>query len=120
MRRFSTVIAMTLRSGVKSVLMLSVLAATAFLAGCGWFGDSDTKCGVDGACRVTLDREKDATVEVAGIDIKLIKVEGDLVTLEVGGQQIVVPKGEEGESSDAQVAVEKITETEVVLKVQVI
>lgn len=101
------------RSGISVV---SVLAALVLVAGCGGDG-SQTQCGLDG-CTVTFPRSGDAAVSVLGVEARLVGVQDGVAELEVAGQQITVPVGGETEAAGFMVGVERVTETEVVVRVR--
>ncbi|MDN5858092.1 MAG: hypothetical protein L0H84_05660 [Pseudonocardia sp.] len=97
-------------------LLVSVLAAFV-LAGCGG-GSSSTDCGLDG-CTVTFPRSGDVAVSVLGVEARLVDVKGGVARLTVAGQEVTVPVGGETEAGGFRVAVEKVTDTEVVVRVRV-
>ena len=103
-----------IRRGVMSVM--SVLVACVFVAGCGG-GGSQTQCGLDG-CTVTFPRSGEAAVSVLGVDARLLGVQDGTAQLEVAGQQITVPVGGETEVAGFRVAVDQVTDTEVVVRVR--
>jgi hypothetical protein len=101
----------------RSVLsVLSVLTALALVTGCGGQG-SQTDCGLDG-CTVTFARSGEAAVSVLGVEARLVGVENGAATLDVAGQRITVPAGGETEAAGFLVSVERVTETEVVVRVR--
>jgi hypothetical protein len=101
----------------RSVMsLLSVLTALALITGCGGQG-SQTDCGLDG-CTVTFARSGEAAVSVLGVEARLVGVENGAATLQVAGQQITVPAGGETEAAGFLVSVERVTETEVVVRVR--
>jgi hypothetical protein len=81
---------------VKSRRAAAALVATvlgfALLAGCDSEG-ADTSCSLD-ACTVTFDRGADASVNILGVEAKLVGAEGDQVTLEVAGERITMTPGQ--------------------------
>ncbi|WP_067654722.1 hypothetical protein [Nocardia harenae] len=95
-------------------LLLLALAATACTAqGPG----STTNCDVSG-CTVTFQRGVAASASILGVDAKLVAVNGNLVTLEIAGQQVTVPAGEQGQAAEGlNVAVQEVTEQQVVVKI---
>jgi hypothetical protein len=102
----------------RSVLsVLSVLTALALVTGCGGQG-SQTDCGLDGSCTLTFARSGEAAVSVLGMEARLVGVQDGAATLEVAGQQITVPAGGETEAAGFLVSVERVTETEVVVRVR--
>ena len=103
------------RRSVMSVV--SVLAALTFVAGCGG-QDSQTSCGLDGSCTVTFPRSGEAAVSVLGVEARLLGVQNGMADLEVAGQRITVPVGGETEAGGFLVSVDRVTDTEVVVRVR--
>ncbi len=86
------------------------------LAACGG-ENSRTSCDVD-SCTVTFDRGVDASASILGVKAELVKVQGDLVTLKIAGQQVTVPVGDgEQEAEGFNVSVQSVTEDNVVVKI---
>jgi hypothetical protein len=112
-RRAARKLEFMIRRGAMSVV--SVLAALALVTGCGG-GGSQTECGVDG-CTITFPRSGDAAVSVLGVEARLVAVQDGRATLEVAGQQIIVPVGGETQAEGFTIAVEEVTETEVIVRV---
>ena len=96
--------------------LMSVLAALVLVTGCGG-GSSNVDCGLDG-CTVTFPRSGDAVVSVLGVEARLVGVQGGSAQLEVAGQQITVPVGGETEAAGFMVGVDRVTDTEVVVRVR--
>lgn len=103
-----------IRRAVLSVM--SVLAALVLVAGCGG-GSSQVDCGLDG-CTITFPRSGDVAVSVLGVEARLVGVQDSTAQLEVAGQQITVPVGGETEASGFVVGVDRVTDTEVVVRVR--
>ena len=103
-----------IRRAVLSVM--SVLAALVLVAGCGG-GNSNVDCGLDG-CTVTFPRSGDAVVSVLGVDARLVGVQDGTAQLEVAGQQITVPVGGETQAGGFTVGVDRVTDTEVIVRVR--
>ncbi|MFY1671825.1 hypothetical protein ACN27G_17910 [Plantactinospora sp. WMMB334] len=74
-------------------LLTALALGTAVLAGCNSEGAS-TECGLD-ACTVTFDRGVDARASIFGVDATLVGVDGDVVTIEVAGEQLSLTVGEQ-------------------------
>ncbi|MER7544185.1 hypothetical protein ABTW95_14370 [Spirillospora sp. NPDC127506] len=86
------------------------------LAACGG-ENSRTSCDVD-SCTITFDRGVDASASILGVKAELVKVQGDLVTLKIAGQQVTVPVGDgEQEAEGFNVSVQSVTEDNVVVKI---
>jgi hypothetical protein len=96
--------------------VMSVMTALVLVAGCGGQG-SQTDCGLDG-CTITFQRSGEAAVSVLGVEARLVGVQDGAAQLEVAGQQITVPVGGETNAGNFTVAVEQVTDTEVVVRVR--
>ena len=96
--------------------LLSVVAAVVLVAGCGGQG-SQTDCGLDG-CTITFPRSGQAAVSVLGIEARLVGVQEGSAQLEVAGQTVTVPVGGEAQAEGFTVGVERVTESEVVVRVR--
>jgi hypothetical protein len=95
--------------------VMSVLAALVLVAGCS--GGSNVDCGLDG-CTVTFPRSGNVVVSVLGVEARLVGVQDGTAQLEVAGQQITVPVGGETEAGGFMVGVDRVTDTEVVVRVR--
>jgi hypothetical protein len=96
----------------------SVLAAI-LLAGCGGDG-SNVSCSLDTSCSVTFDRGVNAKASILGVDVELVGVQNDHVTVKVADQQVQVPVGDANGSAEAggvRIQVQEVTDTKVVMKV---
>jgi hypothetical protein len=94
---------------------LAALIVLMTVAGCG-SGGSNTNCGLNG-CTIEFPRSGEAAVSVLGIDARLVGVDAGQASLEVGGQTVTVPVGGQTEVQGFTVAVESVTDTEVVVRV---
>jgi hypothetical protein len=102
---------------IRRAATLVLTALTAFvLAGCGG-GGSQTDCGLDG-CTITFPRSGAAAVSVLGIEARVVGVEGGTAELEIAGQRITVPVGGETQAQGFTVGVERVTDTEVVVRIR--
>lgn len=91
------------------------LGAT-LLAGCSSEG-ADTDCGID-QCTVTFDRGVEANASIFGVDAKLVKAEGDQVTIDVAGEQLTLTTGQQAaEVGGMAVTVQSITDSQVVVRI---
>jgi hypothetical protein len=86
------------------------------VGGCG-SGGTETSCGVDG-CTIRFPRSGDASVSVLGIEARMVGVRDGAAELVVAGQTITVPVGGETEAGGFTVAVEQVTDQEVVVRVR--
>lgn len=113
----------------------AALAGTLALSGCSFtVGDADgktvasgnatsggsatgTSCNLSG-CTVVLERGVDARASVLGIDVEVVGVTGDKVTLQVAGQQVTVPLDGNAAASVAgfDVRVESANDKQIVLR----
>jgi len=98
--------------------LISVLVAGLVLVGCGGGQGSRTDCGLDG-CTVTFPRSGDVAVSVLGVQARLVEVRDSTAQLEIAGQQVSVPVGGETEAGGLKVGVERLTDTEVVVRLRV-
>ncbi|AHH19110.1 hypothetical protein NONO_c43260 [Nocardia nova SH22a] len=76
-----------------------------------------TECKVEG-CTITFERGVDAKANVLGLEAKLEAVEGNQVTLSVGGQKVTVPVGESGSTGNgARITVREVTQDQVIVDI---
>ncbi|MEU8894794.1 hypothetical protein [Nocardia sp. NPDC048505] len=104
---------------VRRLIALSLFALTATFgaAACSAEGaGSKTECQLSG-CTITFDRGVNAKASVLGIDAELVAVNGNTVTLKVGGQQVDVPVGDTQPADGFNVTVQEVTAENVVVKV---
>jgi hypothetical protein len=111
---------MTIRRASQAPAAARLLAAAAFgaalLAGCSSEG-ADTDCGLD-ACTVTFDRGTDASASILGVEAKLIKTEGDTVTVEVAGEQVTLTVGQAAaEAGGFEVTLESLTDSQAAVRI---
>jgi hypothetical protein len=98
-----------------SVAVAAVLVALAVPA-CSSEG-ADTSCGLD-ACTVTFDRGAEAKASVLGIEARLVKTEGDTVTVEVAGEQLTLTVGQAAvDAGGLAVTLESVTDSNVVVRI---
>lgn len=93
----------------------AALLAVLPLAGCGGEG-TFTRCTLS-ACTVTFQRGVDASVEILGVEARLVGVRGGRATLEVAGQQITLPPGQGIEIAGLQVTLQRLTEQQAVVRI---
>ncbi|NUS72094.1 MAG: hypothetical protein HOQ05_01675 [Corynebacteriales bacterium] len=100
---------------VAVVIAAGVLALGA--AACSTESDAGkSTCNAE-KCTVTLNRGVDAKMEVLGVDVRLDEVKGDNVTVEIAGQKVTVPHGQETEAEGFNIKVKEIDDDEVVLEI---
>jgi hypothetical protein len=78
--------------------------------------NATTDCTVN-ACTVTFNRGVDASASILGVKAELVGVQGQNVTMKIGGQQITVPVGEAEQSDGFNVSVQSVTQDNVVVKI---
>ncbi len=94
-----------------AVTALSAAACTVHGAG------TTTECKVEG-CTITFERGVDAKASVLGLQAELVAVEGNQVTLSVGGQKVTVPVGESGSTDNgATIKVREVTDDQVIVDI---
>ena len=107
-------------SALRRACATALVAVTLGLGGltaCG-SGGSNTDCSVNG-CTVTFPRSGNAEVSVLGVSARLLGVDGDVARIEVAGQTVSVPVGGQTQAGGFAVGVERVTDTEVVVRVTV-
>ncbi|MEU4419798.1 hypothetical protein AB0F81_04180 [Actinoplanes sp. NPDC024001] len=96
---------------------VAALASAAFglalLTGCG----DDVSCGLD-QCTVSIARENNASVSVLGVEAKFVSADENTVTLDVGGEQIQLTKGQQAvDVAGLQVQLESVTADQIQIEV---
>ncbi|MBT8227852.1 MAG: hypothetical protein HKP61_08065 [Dactylosporangium sp.] len=97
---------------------MAVALAVGLVSGCSSEG-ADVSCNLS-TCTVTFDRDADAKASVLGVDVKLVGVENDQVTLDISGSQVVLPVGDssqETETGGLSISIQEVTSDQVVLRV---
>src|SRR5919197_6750168 len=99
------------RYAPRVVAMLAlVILGTGLTAGCTTSAnDATVSCAVS-SCTVTFDRGADASASVLGVEVKLVGVDGQTVTVDVGGSRVEVPVNGSQEAGGLSVTVEKVTD----------
>ncbi|MBF6353299.1 hypothetical protein IU449_01840 [Nocardia higoensis] len=77
---------------------------------------STAECHVDG-CTITFTRGVDAKASVLGVDVELVSVDGNMVTLGVAGKNVLVPIGETQSAEGFDIAVTEVTDQQVVVRI---
>lgn len=77
---------------------------------------STAECHVDG-CTITFTRGVDAKAGVLGVDVELVSVDGNMVTLGVAGKNVLVPIGETQSAEGFDIAVTEVTDQQVVVRI---
>ncbi|GIJ22621.1 hypothetical protein Vlu01_32450 [Micromonospora lutea] len=119
---FRTLDAVTNRSLARStptrlaVLLAGLALGAALLTGCSSEGAS-TNCGLD-ACTVTFDRGVDARANILGVEARLVEAQDDVVTIEVGGEQLSLTVGEQAaDVGGLAVTLDSVTDSEVKVRI---
>lgn len=97
-------------TSVAAALVLGLGALTAC-------SSDNVDCSTD-ACTVTFDRGVSADAEVLGVDVKLVEVDNGVVKLDVGGTVVSVPVDGSAEAQGFDITVQKVTDDQVVIRVQ--
>jgi hypothetical protein len=95
--------------------LVALAVAVGALTGCSQQG-SGTRCGTDG-CTVTFARNGQTPVSVLGVEARLVRVDADIAQIEVAGRTVMVPVGAQTEAGGFVVRVERITDTDVVVRI---
>lgn len=101
-------------SPVRNVLIAALVALA--VTACGG-GSSSTDCGLNG-CAITFPRSGAGEVSVLGITAELVSVDAGAATVAVAGQTVTVPVGGQSEVNGFSVGVERVTDTDVVVRVR--
>src|SRR3954453_3150777 len=70
------------------------------------------------ACTVTFDRGVEAESSVLGVDVKLVGVDNGVVKVDVGGTTVSVPVDGSAQAQGFDITVQKVTDSQVVIRVQ--
>ncbi|MFG2041530.1 hypothetical protein [Dactylosporangium sp. NPDC048998] len=106
------------RSALRVVAALAlVVFGAGLMAGCTSSTNGATVSCTVNSCTATFDRGVDASASVLGIDMKLVAVDGQTVTVDVAGNRVTVPVDGSQQADGLSVTVEKVTDQQVVLKV---
>ncbi len=87
----------------------------ALLSACGGEG-SETSCDLN-SCEITFDRGVEANANVLGVEVTLVGIENDMVTLEVAGQRVSIPMDGSTEVGGFQVTIQEVTQDNVVVQI---
>jgi len=99
-----------------AVSAVSAVLAGVLLTGCGGDG-SNVDCTLSD-CTVTFDRGADASVNILGVEAKLVGAEGDRVTLEVAGEQVSLSTSQPStEVGGLQVSLESANSEQIVVQI---
>ena len=98
-----------LRAAVAGVLVALALTA------CGGGG---TACGL-GGCTITFSRGDAGEVSVLGVTARLVGVNNGVATIDVAGNTVQVPVGAEQAADGFTVGVDRITESDVTVRIRV-
>ncbi|MEV7226080.1 hypothetical protein AAFH96_27235 [Polymorphospora sp. 2-325] len=92
--------------------------AGAVIAGCSSSSEgASTQCGID-QCTVTFQRGVEANASIFGVEAKLVGVDGNLVTIEVAGQQLsLTTEQQAADVAGFQVTLDRVTDSEIAVKI---
>ena len=97
-----------------AVILAAPILGLALLSGCSSEGVT-TDCGLD-QCTLTFDRGVDGRASILGVEAKLVRSEGDQVTLEVAGEQVTLTVGQAAvDVGGFQVSLQRVTDAEAVV-----
>lgn len=99
----------------KLAVLPFVLLPLGAAAACGG-ENSKTSCDVN-SCTVTFDRGVEASASILGVKAELVRVQGEMVTLKIGGQTVTVPAGDGQQAEGFDVSVRSVTKDQVVVKI---
>lgn len=77
---------------------------------------TSTNCGING-CTITFPQTVDVAVSVLGVEARLVGVQNNNVELLVAGQRVTLPVGGQTQVGGFTVGVERVTGTEVVVRI---
>lgn len=87
------------------------------LGGVAACSSDNVECSTN-ACTVTFDRGVEASSSVLGVQVKLLGVDNGVVRLDVGGTTVSVPVDGSAQAQGFDISVQKVTDAEVVVRVQ--
>ena len=97
-----------------AALFTAAALGLTLLTGC---SSDNVDCGLD-QCTVTMDRSTSASASVLGVEAKFVSADAGTVTLEVGGEQIQLTKGQQAVSvGGLQVSLDSITADQIAFQV---
>jgi hypothetical protein len=97
-----------------AALAAALVITAGGLAAC---SSDNVECSTS-ACTVTFDRGVQAESSVLGVDVKLVGVDNGVVRLEVAGTAVSVPVDGSAQAQGFDITVQKVTDDEVVVRVQ--
>jgi hypothetical protein len=98
--------------------LATVAAALAIGLGALTACSSDNVECTTSACTVTFDRGVEAESNVLGVDIKLVGVDNGVVKIDIEGTTVSVPVDGSTQAEGFDITVQKVTDSEVVVRVQ--
>ncbi|MES9540249.1 hypothetical protein [Actinomadura sp. NPDC000600] len=100
----------------KLAVLPFVLLPLGAAAACGG-ENSKTSCDLN-SCTVTFDRGVEASASVLGMKAELVSVQGETVTLRIGGRNVTVPVGDGQQQVEGiDVSVQSVTKDQVVVRI---
>jgi hypothetical protein len=97
------------------LLLIGAILGLGLVSGCSSSG-SKTSCDL-GGCTITFSRDGTPSVSVLGIEARLVGVQDNQATVSVAGHEMTIPVGGESQSDGFTVRLERLTDTEVVVRV---
>jgi hypothetical protein len=101
-------------AGRLAAVVAAVTLGLGALTAC---SSDNVDCGTD-ACTVTFERGVEAKSQVLGVDVKLVGVENGVVKLDVAGTTVSVPVDGTAQAKGFDITVVKVTDKQVVVRVQ--
>ena len=99
-----------------AVAAVTLVAGLVLTTGCSSEGAS-TDCGID-QCTVTFNRGVDANASILGVEARLVGVDGDRATIEVGGERLTLTVGQQSsEVGGLYVRLDSVTDTEAKVRI---
>jgi hypothetical protein len=101
---------------ISRTLLIAAFLGLTLVSGCSSSG-SNTSCDL-GGCTITFNRDGTTpAVSVLGIGARLVGVRDNQATVSVAGHEVTIPVGGESQSEGFTVRLERLTDTEVVVRV---
>lgn len=102
---------------MRAILALCAFLGVLTLVGCDDGENTSTDCGLN-QCTVTFDRGVDANARVLGVEVTLVRVDGDVATLEVAGEPVQVSVDQSTGVGPVTVSLREITDDAVKVRIE--